>query len=159
MARHVLDNPVWAALAGPHAHHAQTHGAAMMYPADVAPFAAFDDGAWHDLAELAGPAGVVAVVGLRPPPDWEIMAEIPAVQMVATSFVTATDTEAVELGPADVPEMLDLVERTKPGPFRPRTIELGRYLGIRRGGALVAMAGERIHPPGWSELSAVCTDP
>jgi predicted GNAT family acetyltransferase len=55
--------------------------------------------------------------------------------------------------------MLDLVERTKPGPFQPRTIELGAYLGIRRGGALVAMAGERLHPPGWTEISAFCTDP
>jgi predicted GNAT family acetyltransferase len=54
--------------------------------------------------------------------------------------------------------MLDLVERTKPGPFRPRTIELGRYLGIRIDGELVAMAGERLHPPGWTEISAVCTD-
>jgi predicted GNAT family acetyltransferase len=55
--------------------------------------------------------------------------------------------------------MLDLVARTQPGPFRPRTIEMGTYLGIRRGGALVAMAGERLHPPGWTEISAVCTDP
>jgi predicted GNAT family acetyltransferase len=55
--------------------------------------------------------------------------------------------------------MLDLVARTKPGPFAVRTVELGCYLGIRRDGKLVAMAGERMHPPGWSEISAVCTDP
>ena len=55
--------------------------------------------------------------------------------------------------------MLDLVARTQPGPFEPRTITLGTYLGIRRGGALVAMAGERMRPPGWGEISAVCTDP
>jgi ribosomal protein S18 acetylase RimI-like enzyme len=54
--------------------------------------------------------------------------------------------------------MLDLVARTRPGPFLPRTPELGTYLGIRRGGRLVAMAGERMHPPGWTEVSAVCTD-
>ena len=64
----------------------------------------------------------------------------------------------VRLGPADVPEMLDLTARTKPGPFLPRTYELGVYLGIRRDGALVAMAGERLKPPGWTEISAVCTD-
>jgi len=34
---------------------------------------------------------------------------------------------------------------------------MGTYLGIRRGGALVAMAGKRLHPPGWTEVSAVCT--
>jgi ribosomal protein S18 acetylase RimI-like enzyme len=66
---------------------------------------------------------------------------------------------AVVLGLADVPEMLDLVERTRPGPFLARTVELGTYLGLRRDGALVAMAGERLHPTGWTEISAVCTDP
>ena len=62
------------------------------------------------------------------------------------------------LGAADVPEMLALVKRTRPGPFLPRTIELGPYLGVRRDGELIAMAGERLHPAGWSEISAVCTD-
>jgi predicted GNAT family acetyltransferase len=63
------------------------------------------------------------------------------------------------LDATDVPEMLALVERTKTGPFLPRTIAMGTYLGIRRRGRLVAMAGERLHPPGWTEISAVCTDP
>ena len=32
----------------------------------------------------------------------------------------------------DLPEMIDLVRRTEPGPFGPRTIGLGTCLGIRR---------------------------
>jgi predicted GNAT family acetyltransferase len=80
------------------------------------------------------------------------------VQLTGEELAVEPDADAVVLGPADVPEMLDLVERTKPGPFRPRTIELGRYLGIRIDGELVAMAGERLQPPGWTEISAVCTD-
>ena len=79
--------------------------------------------------------------------------------MDGSGLAVRADPEAVRLGPADVPEMLDLVARTEPGPFVPRTIALGTYLGIRRGGALVAMAGERMRPPGWGEISAVCTDP
>lgn len=67
--------------------------------------------------------------------------------------------DVVELDAADVPQMLDLVAQTQPGPFWPRTLELGTYLGIRDGGALVAMAGERLRPPGWTEISAVCTAP
>jgi len=59
----------------------------------------------------------------------------------------------------DVPAMVDLVTRTEPGPFRPRTIDLGGYVGIFHGDALVAMAGRRMHPPGYVEVSAVCTDP
>jgi predicted GNAT family acetyltransferase len=67
--------------------------------------------------------------------------------------------DARPLDRTDVPEMLALVERTRPGPFFERTIELGGYVGVRRGGALVAMAGERMRPPGYAEISAVCTDP
>ncbi|GAA4396886.1 GNAT family N-acetyltransferase [Tsukamurella soli] len=71
----------------------------------------------------------------------------------------ARDPGVVVLGPCDVPSILDLVARTRPGPFTPRTIELGTYLGIHDGDRLVAVAGERLHPPGWTEISAVCTDP
>jgi predicted GNAT family acetyltransferase len=55
--------------------------------------------------------------------------------------------------------MLDLATLTKPGPFGPRTHELGAYLGIRVEGKLVAMAGERLKVPGYTEVSAVCTHP
>jgi predicted GNAT family acetyltransferase len=67
--------------------------------------------------------------------------------------------EIVALGGTDVPEMLDLVARTRPGPFWADTHQLGRYVGIREEGRLVAMAGERLRPPGWTEISAVCTAP
>ena len=73
--------------------------------------------------------------------------------------VATHDDEAVALGADDVPEMLDLVARTRPGPFRQETRRMGGYLGIRLGGALIAMAGRRMHPPGWTEIIAVCTDP
>jgi predicted GNAT family acetyltransferase len=55
--------------------------------------------------------------------------------------------------------MLALVKQTQPGPFSERTIEMGRYLGHRADGRLVAMAGERMRCPGFAEVSAVCTDP
>jgi predicted GNAT family acetyltransferase len=57
------------------------------------------------------------------------------------------------------PEMLGLTALTKPGPFDKRTHELGRYVGIFREGKLVAMAGERLKVPGFTEVSAVCTHP
>lgn len=59
----------------------------------------------------------------------------------------------------DVPQMLALVAATEPGPFRPRTIEMGRYYGHFDGARLVAMAGERLHLDGFTEISAVCTHP
>jgi ribosomal protein S18 acetylase RimI-like enzyme len=163
--RHPLDNPVLASLAGAHAHLAQTCGRAARYPADVSPFCALPDepdaADWADAARLVSLGGDAAFPALRaaPPPDWEVLWLGEGVQLVADSLDAKPDEEAVPLGPADVPDMLRLTELTKPGPFLRRTIELGTYLGIRRDGELVAMAGERLRPPGWTEVSAVCTDP
>jgi predicted GNAT family acetyltransferase len=67
--------------------------------------------------------------------------------------------EFIELTAADAAEMFALATLTKPGPFGIRTRELGDYIGIRREGKLVAMAGERLRAPGFTEVSAVCTHP
>ncbi len=160
-----LDNPALTALTGPHAHLANRRGRVLCYPSDVTSFVGMpeepDEEDWRDVAALVGPGGAVgfAAVSVRPPSDWEILFRAKGVQMTGEDLVDLADEEARPLGPADVPEMLDLVARTRPGPFLSGGIRLGDYLGIRRGGALVAMAGERLHPPGWTEISAVCTDP
>ncbi|UXX92233.1 GNAT family N-acetyltransferase [Streptomyces sp. AD2-2] len=161
---HILDNPAWAALTGPHAHFAERVGRAARYPADVAGFHAITDNddprAWADLAALVGPGGAASVRGVDEAPDgWEIVRSGQGVQLVDTGLRAEPDPEAVLLGAADVPDILDLVARTEPGPYLPRTVELGTYLGIRHEGRLIALAGERLHPPGWTEISAVCTDP
>ncbi|MGW7534792.1 GNAT family N-acetyltransferase [Amycolatopsis sp. NPDC054798] len=166
MSTSPLENPAWAALSGPHASFAEQKGQVLRYPVDVSPFLAVpdqpDDHVWHDIADLIGPGAstlVVGKVGTPPPAAWTVEAELSGVQMDGSAAPAAADAEAVRLTESDVPEMLDLVSRTKPGPFLPRTIALGAYLGIRRDGALVAMAGERMRLPGWTEISAVCTDP
>jgi ribosomal protein S18 acetylase RimI-like enzyme len=164
---HPLDNPAWNALIGPQADLAERRGRAVRFRPDVCPFAALpvdvDDAAWADLAALAGGAGSTAVIAgpdRIPPAGWTSVMSLPGVQFDGSGMATAPDPEALVLGPDDVPEMLDLVERTRPGPFRPATITIGTYLGFRdASGALIAMAGERMRPPGWTEISAVCTDP
>jgi GNAT superfamily N-acetyltransferase len=142
-----LDNPAWSALTGPQAGLAVRRGRAARFALDVSPFAAVADGsvgAWEDLAALVGPGGTVMVPDgpAEAPPGWEPTIAIPGVQMDGAGLDAAHDAGAEVLGPSDVPEMLDLVARTRPGPFLPRTIALGAYLGIRR-----------------DEISAVCTDP
>lgn len=164
-APHVLDTPTWSSLTGPHARFAERHGRAIRYQPEVSAFIALEDPAdeqcWADAAELVGPSGTAALLPgpAAAPPGWEPLFADECVQLVDSAVDPRPDPEAVLLGPEDVPEILDLIARTRPGPFLPRTIELGTYLGIRRNGALVAMSGERRHPPGWTEVSAVCTDP
>jgi len=160
----LLDNPVWAALDGPHAEQAERLGRAARYPADVYAFAALadpaDPAAWADLHALLGPATTVRLKGVDDVPEgWAVVGSGRGVQLIDTRLRAEPAPEAVRLGPDDVPEILDLVARTRPGPFLPRTVHLGTYLGIRHRGRLIAMAGERLHLPGWTEISAVCTDP
>jgi GNAT superfamily N-acetyltransferase len=161
---HPLDNPVLSSLTGAHARLAERRGNVLRYQPGVCPFVGMPDEPgerdWTNLADLVGPGGLLALAGVQgtPPADWEVSVIGEGVQMTGDLLEVAPDPEAELLGLADVPEMLDLTARTKPGPFLPRTYELGTYLGIRRHGKLVAMAGERLHPEGWTEISAVCTD-
>ncbi|MEU9940488.1 GNAT family N-acetyltransferase [Streptomyces lavendulae] len=161
-----LDNPVWASLTGPHRAFAETApgGLAARYLPAANPFAALadpaDPAAWADLAALIGPGETVWLTGLpTPPAGWATVLEIPGVQLDGRAVRGEAAPEAVRLGPDDVAEMTELVELAQPGPFLPRTVELGTYLGFRQEGRLVAMAGERMQPPGWTEISAVCTHP
>lgn len=161
---HVLDRAAWESLTGPHARFAQRNGRAVRYRPDMAGSVALEDPAdpraWDDAAELLAPGERLSLRGATHWPDgWQPVLTGTSVQMVASTLRPRPEPEAVLLDHDDVPEMLDLVARTRPGPFLPRTIELGTYLGIRRDGRLAAMAGERLHPAGWTEISAVCTDP
>jgi ribosomal protein S18 acetylase RimI-like enzyme len=93
------------------------------------------------------------------PPGWKTIRAFEVVQMIEERVTGVDCPQAISLGAADVPEMLELVAETEPGPFLNRTVELGDYLGIRCDGALVAMAGERLRFDGWTEISGVCTVP
>jgi ribosomal protein S18 acetylase RimI-like enzyme len=162
----ILDNAVWHSLRGPHQPFAQVEDElAARFVRDVAPFGALPDDpspeAWDALARLVGPghAALLFRADVTPPGGWAVRVRGHGVQMVATGALLGEPAPgAVELGTADVDDMLALVSRTKPGPFLPRTYELGRYVGIRDGDHLVAMAGERLRCDGFTEISAVCTD-
>jgi predicted GNAT family acetyltransferase len=162
----LLDNPVWSALSTTHTSFAEGDDLAKRYPVDVAPFGATRDQSpesYHSLARLLGPKGTVAIpLAIMPvlPAGWSVVRKIDSAQMVwntQTSPPVEHGYEALNISHVD--EMLALVELTKPGPFLKRTSELGSYLGIRRAGQLVAMAGERLKPQGYTEISAVCTHP
>jgi GNAT superfamily N-acetyltransferase len=166
-----LDNPIWHALTGPHGAIAFGRGAARHYPRQMSPFSAIaesTDAAYADLAADLPPGADVRL--FRPaneptPPGWETLGATPFEQMIlpaiaAPSHRLPAEALAVPLGPEDAADMLALVELTRPGPFGPRTAELGHYIGVRgANGRLVAMAGERLRLSGHTEISAVCVHP
>jgi GNAT superfamily N-acetyltransferase len=162
----VLDNPIWAALTSGHRSLARSNGRARRYPPDVSPFAALEApsaAAFADLLALVEPQETVGMCTADPieaPPDWSILRARPLEQMVCLNLEPGPLSAPLELGPADLPAMLALTAATEPGPFLPGTIQMGRYFGIRNEEErLIAMAGERLKPEGFTEISAVCTDP
>ncbi|MEV5704127.1 GNAT family N-acetyltransferase [Actinoallomurus sp. NPDC052274] len=166
-----LDDPVGESLRGHHAHLARRLGRAATYLPGVATFSAVstdpDPAEWADLARLLGRGELADMFScpVIPPPGWEPVFVLEGLQLIWPGGgrpdrpPAETENGVVELGADSVPEMLDLVARAQPGPFWPRTHELGAYVGVRDNGTLVAMAGERLRPPGWTEISAVCTAP
>src|SRR5438874_2998623 len=149
MAVNSLDNPVWSSIAAAHADLADVvtvgSGRAGRYQRDVAPFGGVEDAAnpacWDALAEVLDGHPTCLLVD-DVPAGWEVMRVIDGVQMDGAAVEPVEDSDAVVLTAADVPEMLALVELTKPGPYLSRTIEMGRYIGFRDGDELIAMAGE-----------------
>jgi ribosomal protein S18 acetylase RimI-like enzyme len=172
-----LDNPVWWALQGSQRSLGEVRGGAARFLPEVSPFGGFEGrpgpADWQELARITGPGSTVALIGTEegqcvPPDGWTVSWTSPGVQMVGGAGWVgragpppdgAAMDPAVPLGPDDVEDMLALVSESRPGPFSSRTVEFGGYVGIRREGQLVAMAGERLRPPGYAEISAVTTHP
>lgn len=162
-----LDNPVWSCLTTRHAHLALGDHHALRYPFEFSPLSGLPAAGRDNVIALQALVEVgdaVAVVGAHLPEwpeNWETLHRTRLVQMVRreTSPLSEGRAEVVPLSTADVGDMLALVELTHPGPFRERTIELGAFVGVREGGRLLAMAGERMWVGDHREVSAVCTHP
>jgi len=171
---HPLDNVIWQALTTRQAQFSEGSGQACRFMPDVSPLAALREPTLEGYESLAGLLEPRGTIGLflqapyQPRAGWSLVAGAPMPEMVCeghngpsaySSRAGLGAEEIVELCATDVPEMMELTALTKPGPFGKRTHELGAYLGIRRDGKLVAMAGERLKVPGYTEVSAVCTHP
>jgi predicted GNAT family acetyltransferase len=164
---HPLDRPVWSALTGRHAHLAQGDPhSALRYPSDIEPFGATPDdrpAQLQALGALTARDNAVALVERHrviAPSGLVAMIEEPVHQMTARRLAPPEDVDGVvELGDADAAGMQALAELTQPGPFHARTHMLGGFVGVRENGRLIAMTGERMRAPGFTEISAVCTHP
>lgn len=165
-ANHPLDRPVWSALTSRQAALACGDGRALRYDPAYGVFAAAADAGPDSLAALAAlnpPEGGLATVEARPlppPPGAAVAGVGELVQMTAKALTPGGPAPAFEpLDDADAPQMLALARLTRPGPFFARTHQLGHFIGVKLDGRLVAMAGERMKPDGFTEVSGVCTHP
>ncbi|MEN2785942.1 GNAT family N-acetyltransferase [Sphingomonas qilianensis] len=166
MMPHPLDRPIWHSLTGAHAPLALGYGDALRYRPEAHFFAAAPDDCRASLVALArllpldGTLGLVQADAIDAPPGTHIRSRVAINQMVLTALTTAGAPIAFDdLGDADAPDMLALATLTAPGPFFAETHRLGAFIGVRHHGQLIAMAGERTRPPGFTEISAVCTHP
>jgi GNAT superfamily N-acetyltransferase len=164
--KHLLENIVWHTMSGPHTKYSVGTQDIRRYAAGFSPIVGFANVEHPNLESLAPfcelgehfycqgwPDGV--------PSGWNLDAESTMFKMVWEAPMPTTDEalEAVPLGPQHASQALELATLTRPGPFGPRTIELGDYFGFFEGKRLIAMAGERLCAGPFHEISGVCTHP
>lgn len=167
----MLDNPIWNALRTEHASIALGAERARRYPPFIGPLSGISGQSpesYAALRELAAPAEALALFSVDEPrigTGWTLLRGGRLHQMVHTRAemrppaTPSGNADLRKLTAADAPAMVDLAELTEPGPFRLRTPELGTFFGVFHGDRLMAMAGKRMHLPGFVEVSGVCTHP
>lgn len=164
--KHVLDRPIWSALATRHQAFAQGDNLAKRYRPSIVSFAATaadDPESLQALGRLIPPyesAILVQADAIALPARFSVISTAALVQMIAEPPLQIVSDERVQrMTREDAAEMLALASITKPGPFTLEALNLGDFWGVRIGGRLVAMAGERMKQPGYTELSGVCSHP
>ena len=162
-----LERPVWSALTTRQAKLAQGDRRAVRFEAAYGAFAAAADASRESQSALAALPhdrnGLILVETTvqQAPEGMEVIFTASCVQMVDEADVADARPafDVLSLSDDDAPEMLALATLTRPGPFFERTHQLGPFIGVRVAGKLVAMAGERMQPEGFAELSGVCVHP
>jgi GNAT superfamily N-acetyltransferase len=164
---HILDNPIWHALRTRNRQFSCGTDQASYFRRDVAAFAGLqhnsksDFDCLHRTIPFNGPVILFTPGKILIPAGWQPLVSRTLLQMIyeQPNFSENADQALVSLTDKDIPAMLALTALTNPGPFFSRTIDFGNYKGIFNAEQLVAMAGQRLHLTGFTEVSAVCTHP
>jgi GNAT superfamily N-acetyltransferase len=163
--KHLLDNIVWHTLAGPHARHATGTDEARRYAPGFSPIVGFANAECPDLDSLAPYCETGEHFycdgwsGAAPPAGSSIPNHHVQNGLGVPTPAIDEAPDAIRLGPEHASQALELATLTRPGPFGPKTIELGEYFGCFDGPRLVSMAGERMCAGALREISGVCTHP
>jgi predicted GNAT family acetyltransferase len=166
METHPLDRPAWTALTTRQRSLAVGDARVVRFRPTVNLFAAMaEDSPDHRsaLSALVPPGGEIGLVERYPVPplqDFTLKLQVPILQMVSTTPPPLQRAVGwVPLDDRDAAQMLALATLTRPGPFFAETHRMGDFIGIKEDGRLIAMAGQRMRVPGFTEVSAVCTHP
>jgi ribosomal protein S18 acetylase RimI-like enzyme len=168
--KRLLDNIMWNCLSGPHAKFATGAGGVRRYAPGFSPIVGCEDPAHPDFATLAeycesGESFYLDIWSGAAPDGWRIDKEARMFKMVFEAATPDQDAapdavpDVVQLRPEHFPAAVELARLTNPGPFGPRTPELGEYFGCFDGVRLIAMAGERMCAGDLHEVSGICTHP
>jgi ribosomal protein S18 acetylase RimI-like enzyme len=162
----LLDNVMWNCLSGPQARFATGSGPVRRYAPGFSPIVGCADPQHPDFAELEkhaapGESFYVDIWSGVAPSGWRIDREARMFKMVWEASMPADDAapDAIMLRAEHAAQAVELAKLTNPGPFGPRTPELGEYFGYFDGPRLIAMAGERMEVGSLREISGICTHP
>ena len=169
---HPLDRPAWSALTTTQKSLALGSAQAVRLRPEMGVFVAAADVSAPSLAAMGELIGRYPGAGLfeqegseldgRFPAGVEVVNRVVCIQMTAEVLAARGvrgDPAITPLDEADARDMSELAGLTRPGPYRAATHRLGDFIGIREGGVLIAMAGQRLRLDGFTEISAVCTHP
>ena len=164
---YILDNPAWNAMKNGNKNLAITGDTTGYFPKEISPFVAIPEISAQNFHLLYNAITFdsyfifIAPHDIEIPAGWETTAYLKCLQMVLDDNAVADvdDDGLTLLTEQHIPQMLELTKLTNPGPFAERTIDFGHYRGIFDCDKLVAMAGQRLNPTPYAEISAVCTDP
>ena len=165
--QHILDNPIWNALISGNNGLALGNEQARYFPQDVSPFVGLRDfteanfNILHETVPYKSMLAVFSANKIEQFGKWNMLRYIQVYQMIysRTSPPPVPQQDLISLNDKDVPAMQALTKLTNPGPFFQNTIQFGNYRGFFDDDKLIAMAGQRLHPYQYVEISAVCTHP
>lgn len=162
----LLSNPIWHALGSRQQHFNRGNDTLRYFPEEVAPFVGLPNWNADDVQLLSKDLPrnrsfyILIEKQIHLPDKLDIKFTLPLYQMECNELHPEfTDNPVKRLGEEHISQMLELTSLTRPGPFHNKTISLGNYIGIFDGERLIAMGGERLKVPGFTEISAICTHP
>lgn len=171
----ILDNPIWNALNTRHQSLASLDdsNSVRIYPRDMLPMAGLVRADQKSLSSLCSMLEKGRRVGLCVPEAPELPEQLKKLMQFDTAqmirlkppidFDSKCLDSVIELEDKDIEQMQALADLTRPGPFTYRTIQFGKFYGIKSGDKLVAMTGQRMSMQNedciFTEVSGVCTHP